>query len=57
VPGLRFGGYHGAAGGLGRFRCGECGKQFNERSAGLLNRTQYPSDLIAFVVLWRLRVG
>ena len=33
----------------------DCGKQFNERSAGLLNRTQYPSDVIALVVLWRLR--
>lgn len=41
-------GYH-------RFRCGNCGKQFNERSAGLLNRAQYPSDVIALVVLWRLR--
>ena len=37
-----------------RFRCRECGRQFNERSAGLLNRTQYPSDVIALVVLWRL---
>src|SRR5689334_23952816 len=41
--------------GYRRFRCRECGKQFNERSAGLLNRTQYPSDDIALVVLWRLR--
>src|SRR4051794_32960231 len=32
-----------------------CGKQFNERSDTLLNRTQYPSDVIALVVLWRLR--
>jgi putative transposase len=38
-----------------RFRCRTCGKQFNERSTGLLNRTQYPSDVIALVVLWRLR--
>ena len=38
-----------------RFRCRECGRQFNERSTGLLNRTQYPSDVIALVVLWRLR--
>ena len=29
--------------------------QFNERSGGVLNRTQYPSDVIAMVVLWRLR--
>src|SRR3954454_10125952 len=30
-------------------------KGFNERSGTLLNRTQYPSDIIALVVLWRLR--
>ena len=41
--------------GYRRFRCRACGKQFNERSGTLLNRTQYPSDLIALVVLWRLR--
>ncbi len=41
--------------GYRRFRCRECGKQFNERSGGLLNRAQYPSDVIALVVLWRLR--
>ena len=38
--------------GYRRFRCGNFGKQFNERSADLLNRTQYPSDVIALVVLW-----
>src|ERR671928_1517332 len=38
-----------------RFRCRACGKQFNERSGGVLNRMQYPSDVIALVVLWRLR--
>jgi putative transposase len=41
--------------GYRRFRCCTCGKQFNERSGTLLNRTQYPSDVIALVVLWRLR--
>jgi transposase-like protein len=41
--------------GYRRFRCGNCGKQFNERSNGVLNLTQYPSDVIALVVLWRLR--
>ena len=41
--------------GYRRFRCRACGKEFNERSAGSLNRTQYPSDVIALVVLWRLR--
>jgi transposase-like protein len=41
--------------GYRRFRCRECGRQFNERSAGVLNRAQYPSDVVALVVLWRLR--
>src|SRR6478735_2886186 len=41
-------GYH-------RFRCRDCGKQFNERSDGLLNRASLPSDIIAFVVFCRLR--
>jgi putative transposase len=41
--------------GYRRFRCRDCGRQSNERSGGLLNRTQYPSDVIALVVLWRLR--
>ena len=41
--------------GYRRFRCRDCGRQFNERSGGLLNRAQYPSDIIALVVLWQLR--
>jgi transposase-like protein len=41
--------------GYRRFRCRECGKQYNERSGGLLNRAHHPSDVIALVVLWRLR--
>jgi transposase-like protein len=41
--------------GYRRFRCRDCGKQFNERTESLLNRAQYPSDVIALVVLWRLR--
>jgi transposase-like protein len=41
--------------GCRRFRCRDCGTQSNERSGGPLNRTQYPSDVIALVVLWRLR--
>ena len=41
--------------GYRRFRCRACGKQCNERSGGILNRAQYPSDVIALVVLWRLR--
>ena len=41
--------------GYKRFRCRQCGKQFNERSGTQLNRVQYPSDVVALVVLWRLR--
>src|ERR671932_660336 len=41
--------------GYRRFRCHTCRKQFNERSGGALNRAQFPSDVIALVVLWRLR--
>ncbi len=41
--------------GYRRFRCRACGRQFDERTGGLLNRTQYPSDIVALVVLWRLR--
>ena len=41
--------------GYRRFRWRDCGKQFNERSGSLLNHAQYPSDVIALVVLWRLR--
>ncbi len=41
--------------GYRRFRCRDCGKQFNERSDGVLNRTSLPSDIIALVVFCRLR--
>lgn len=41
--------------GYRRVRCRDCGRQFNERSAGVLNRTCLPSDIIAFVVFCRLR--
>ena len=41
--------------GYRRFRCRTCGKQYNERSGTVLNHAQYPSDIIALVVLWRLR--
>src|SRR5690349_6220664 len=41
--------------GYKRYRCRACGKQFNERSGTVLNRAQYPSDVVALVVLWRLR--
>jgi transposase-like protein len=41
--------------GYKRFRCWDFGKGYNERSASVLNRTGYPSDIIVLVVLWRLR--
>jgi putative transposase len=41
--------------GYGRFRCRACGKPFNERSTRSLNRAWYPCDVIALVVLWRMR--
>ncbi|NPD66829.1 IS6 family transposase (plasmid) [Lichenicola cladoniae] len=41
--------------GYRRLRCRTCGRQFNERSGGVLNRTCLPSDIIAFVVFCRLR--
>ena len=41
--------------GYRRFRCRACGKQWNERTDTVLNRAQYPSDVIALVVLWRPR--
>ena len=41
--------------GYRRFRCRACGRQFNERSGGVLNRTCLPSDIVAFVVFCRLR--
>jgi transposase-like protein len=41
--------------GYRQFRCRICGKHFNERSLRQLNRAQYPSDVMALVVLWRLR--
>ena len=38
-----------------RSRCRSCARQWNERTGTVLNRAQYPSHVIAFVVLWRLR--
>src|SRR4051794_5600223 len=35
--------------GYRRFRCRACGKQWNERTGTVLNRAQYPSDVIALV--------
>ena len=41
--------------GYRRFRGCACGKQWNERTGTVLNGTQSPSDVIAPLVLWRLR--
>jgi hypothetical protein len=41
--------------GYSRRWCQECGRQFNARSSGVLNRASSPSDIIAFAVLCRLR--
>jgi putative transposase len=41
--------------GYRRFRCRDRARQPNERGGGALDRAQYPSDVIALVVLWRLR--
>jgi putative transposase len=41
--------------GYRRFRCRDCGKQFHERSDGVLNRASLPSHIIAFVVFCRPR--
>jgi hypothetical protein len=35
--------------GYRRFRCRDCGKQFTERTRGIPDRAQYPSDVIALV--------
>ena len=49
-PDLTAQGYH-------RFRCRDCGKQFNERSDGVLNRARPPSPFIAFVVSAGCAIG
>jgi putative transposase len=41
--------------GYRRFRCRDCGRQFDERGGGVLNRTILPSNIIASVVFCRLR--
>ena len=41
--------------GYRRFRRRDCGRQVNERSDGVLNRTCPPSDIIAFIMFCRLR--
>jgi putative transposase len=41
--------------GYRRFRCRTCGRGFNEQPGTLLNRVQYPPDVVCLVVLWRVR--
>ena len=41
--------------GYRRFRCRDCSGVFNERTGTLLNRLQYPMDVVCLVVLWRFR--
>jgi hypothetical protein len=41
--------------GYRRFRCRDCGRQFNERSDGILNRALLPNNIVAFVVFCRPR--
>lgn len=42
--------------GYRRFRCRECGRQFNERTGSVLSRLQVPTDVAFLIVLWRLRL-
>src|SRR3954465_3781380 len=39
--------------GFRRFRCRDCGRRFNERTATALNRGQVPTDIM--FLFWRLR--
>ncbi len=41
--------------GYRRFRCRACARGFNERTGSVLNRVQYPPDVVCLVVLWRVR--
>lgn len=37
------------------FRCRQCCRSFNERTATPYNHLQFPTDIVLLVVLWRLR--
>jgi putative transposase len=37
------------------WRCRDCRRRFNERSATVFNHLQYPTDIVLLVVLWRIR--
>lgn len=41
--------------GYRRFRCRNCGHNFNERTGSIFNCLHYPPDVICLVVLWRVR--
>jgi putative transposase len=38
-----------------QFRCRTCGRGFNEWTGTVLNRVQYPPDVVCLAVLWRVR--
>ncbi len=37
------------------FRCGACGRRFNERTGTPFNYLEFPTDIVLLVVRWRLR--
>jgi len=37
------------------FRCSQCKRKFNERTATPYNHLQFPTDVVLLVVIWRLR--
>jgi putative transposase len=41
--------------GYRRFRCQACHREFNERTGTRFNHLQSPTDVVCFVVLWRVR--
>jgi putative transposase len=41
--------------GYSTFRCSQCTRKFNERTATPFNHLQFPTDVVLLVVLWRLR--
>jgi putative transposase len=53
--GGRFGAERAHCSGLPPISLSRLRQAFQQRSAGSLNRTQYSSDVIVLVVLWRLR--
>src|SRR5215211_903302 len=41
--------------GYGVFRCGQCKREFNERTGSPFNYLEFPTDIVFQVVLCRLR--